>query len=114
LSERSDKEGLHLVMKRFVGVQKGRILADSSVHVVLNAGKIGGKLVCKGGKKIPSRAAFRMLAREKERSRKPFLDNRWLCDFQTSHHFSYSECNGRLSNARRSMQPNDSTLFLVI
>ena len=79
-----------------------------------DAGEIARKLVGKRRKKISSHGAFRVLAREKESSPEPCFDSRVLPYFQNSHPFSYSECDSRLSDTRRAMQPDDLTLLSVV
>jgi hypothetical protein len=54
-------------------------------------------------KKIISHGAVDMLAGEQEGARKPRLDLPLLCDCDTSHPFSDSERNCRLSDARHAM-----------
>jgi hypothetical protein len=83
---------------------------DGSVDIGLDAGEIAGKLVGKRCKKKSCRTAFHIPAREKECPRQPLSSSRLLCHFQTSHPFRYSERNSRLSDVRRAVPLNESTL----
>jgi hypothetical protein len=102
-------------VKGSIWIENGRIFADSSDHILADAGKIPGKLVDKRRKKIFSRTAFCVHAREKEGSREPLFFRATSCHRHPSHPFSYSERNSRLSDTRGAVQPNESTtMFSVV